>query len=202
MENSEPVPNLVRTEEDFIQIECGYHHSAAVTKEGEIMAWGRGVFGQLGLGSNQSYSSPQPIEFLGSQIITSIACGWQHTMALTQTGQVFSWGYGEDGQLGHGNINDSLIPKLIESIADRNVSQIAWGHSHSGVIAQGEVYMWGSNPDARLMIEKSDNISQPTTTLMSQLREEDPEMFTAKHLSLGVTHSAVSFRLIYHFNRS
>jgi alpha-tubulin suppressor-like RCC1 family protein len=51
--------------------------------------------------------------------------------------------------------------------------------------------MWGSNPDARLMIERSENVLEPTLTLMSQLKNEDPTMFSVKHLSLGVTHSAV-----------
>lgn len=51
--------------------------------------------------------------------------------------------------------------------------------------------MWGANPDSRLMFEKSQDVSQPSLTLMSQLRSEDPEMFTAVSLALGDTHSAV-----------
>ena len=51
--------------------------------------------------------------------------------------------------------------------------------------------MWGSNSDARLILEKSDNILEPSLTLMSQLRKEDPQMFSVIEVSLGVTHSAV-----------
>lgn len=125
MDNSEPIPNAVKTNDLFVQIDCGYHHSAGVTDEGEVLTWGRGVFGQLGHGNVQSYSVPQPVEALMSQVVTSVACGWQHTMALTQTGQVFSWGYGEDGQLGHSEAGDSLTPRLIQSLKNRVVSQIA-----------------------------------------------------------------------------
>jgi alpha-tubulin suppressor-like RCC1 family protein len=51
--------------------------------------------------------------------------------------------------------------------------------------------MWGSNLDSRLMMEKSDNVQEPSLTLMSQLRKEDPEMFSIRKVALGVTHSAV-----------
>lgn len=44
-----------------------------------------------------------------------VACGWQHTLCLTDSREVLSWGYGEDGQLGHGDWEDSLRPRVIES---------------------------------------------------------------------------------------
>ena len=112
-------------------------------------------------------------------------------MALSGEGKVYSWGYGEDGQLGHGNTEDSLQPKLISKLSNKIVTQIACGHSHSGAISDGDLYMWGSNPDSRLMIEKSDNVLEPSLTLMNQLKREDPEMFSVKAVSLGVTHSGV-----------
>jgi len=51
--------------------------------------------------------------------------------------------------------------------------------------------MWGSNPDARLMMERSENVLEPSLTLMSQLKFEDSNMFSVETISLGVTHSAV-----------
>lgn len=91
-------------------------------------------------------------------------------MALTASRQVFSWGYGEDGQLGHGNQLDSQSPKEIEVFRGQNVTSIDCGHSHSGAICDGELFMWGLNPDCRLMIEGPEAISSPSLTLMSELR--------------------------------
>ena len=65
-----------------------------------------------------------------------VACGWQHTLCLTQAGSVYSWGYGEEGQLGHGDADDSLKPREIAYFLNNNLraSFVAAGHSHSGVI--------------------------------------------------------------------
>ncbi len=169
----------------------GYHHTAGVTTDGYVVTWGRGVFGQLGHGDNESYFTPKPIEKLLRVPILQVTCGWQHTMALSQDRQVFSWGYGEDGQLGHGDTVDYLEPKEIEFFRGQNVTQVECGHSHSGAICDGEAFMWGLNPDSRLMVEGPESVDSPSLTLMSELRKEDPKAFEIKKISLGVTHSGV-----------
>jgi alpha-tubulin suppressor-like RCC1 family protein len=55
-------------------------------------------------------------------------------MALTVQGQVFSWGYGEDGQLGHEDTDDCATPMAIQKLISVPVDQIACGHSHSAAI--------------------------------------------------------------------
>ncbi len=55
------------------------------------MTWGRGAFGQLGNGSNRNEAVPTFVEVLSKTKVKMVACGWQHTMALTQKGEVFSW---------------------------------------------------------------------------------------------------------------
>ena len=118
------------------------------------MTWGRGVFGQLGheidpkTGEQpQSLAIPRPVQSLLQTPIVQVACGWQHTMALTNQGKVYSWGYGEDGQLGHGDSDDIATPELIQSFSNITIDTIACGHSHSAAVCQGELFMWGSNPD-------------------------------------------------------
>jgi hypothetical protein len=125
LDHSEPIPFLVKTSFSPIQLECGYHHSAVVAEDGELFTWGRGVFGQLGHGDSKNLSSPKLVESLGSVKIKQVTCGWQHTMALSWEGKVFSWGYGEDGQLGHGNTEDFLTPKLVWKLKEMVVEKIA-----------------------------------------------------------------------------
>lgn len=55
-------------------------------------------------------------------------------MALTTNGQVFSWGFGEDGQLGHGDTDDYATPILISQFKSITIDQIACGHSHSAAV--------------------------------------------------------------------
>ncbi len=59
-------------------------------------------FGQLGLGDIEDRNVPTPIPELSGVRTRLLACGWRHTLAVTQTGQVYVWGRGTNGQLGHG----------------------------------------------------------------------------------------------------
>lgn len=67
--------------------------------------------------------------------LSSIACGLQHSMALDEWGQPFSWGSDNMGQLGSnlgGHAQDK--PKIIKLLATKNVIQVACGSYHSVVL--------------------------------------------------------------------
>lgn len=63
-------------------------------------------FGQLGLGTMEDVNQPAVVEALGSQRVVLVACGWRHSLALASGGDLFSWGRGVNGQLGHGSAVD------------------------------------------------------------------------------------------------
>jgi hypothetical protein len=75
---------------------------AAATQEataGTLMVWGTGDMGQLGLGEDiQEKGRPFPLP-LGAPVL-HVACGGMHTLAVTSTGHVFSWGVNDEGALG------------------------------------------------------------------------------------------------------
>jgi len=75
-----------------------------------VLTWGRGVFGQLGQGTSENVRVPTVVAKLMKTHVAQVACGWQHTLALSSNGKVFAWGYGEDGQLGHGDKLDQTVP--------------------------------------------------------------------------------------------
>jgi alpha-tubulin suppressor-like RCC1 family protein len=51
------------------------------------------------------------------QRVTQVSCGWRHTVALTDRGNIYSWGRGTSGQLGHGDAVDRNEPKRIELLS-------------------------------------------------------------------------------------
>ena len=70
-------------------------------------------FGQLGNGSTADSNAPVAVAGLSSSGdgpaggVTLLSCGWRHTVAVTAAGEVFSWGRGVNGQLGHAELRDT-----------------------------------------------------------------------------------------------
>ena len=62
--------------------------------------------------------------------IIKIACGSEHSMALTSGGDLFTWGWGEHGNLGHGTKANEYYPRLVTNLGAANgyhVRNIATG---------------------------------------------------------------------------
>ena len=86
------------------QVACGGFHTAAINEAGEIFTWGGGEHGQLGHGDKMNCLAPCLVQqALSDKVVTQITCGWSHTVALVEEGQVFTWGNGDHGKLGHGD---------------------------------------------------------------------------------------------------
>ncbi|VFR00974.1 unnamed protein product [Cuscuta campestris] len=100
-----PEPVRVATlPNDIIKISAGYHHSCAITVDGELYMWGKNTNGQLGLGkkANKVVSFPRKVESLNGLAVKAASLGFEHSIAVTDNGEALSWGGGGSGQLGHG----------------------------------------------------------------------------------------------------
>lgn len=64
--------------------------------------------------------------------MSSVACGIQHSVAVDEWGQLFSWGSDSMGQLGSNlGMHAQDKPKFVKVLATRNVIQVACGAYHS-----------------------------------------------------------------------
>lgn len=113
------VPHKVEAlkESSISLVAGGWRHTMAVTEDGKLYGWGWNKFGQVGVADNEDHCSPVQVNFPDEQKISQVACGWRHTLALTENKNVFSWGRGTSGQLGHGEIVDRNIPKMIDALS-------------------------------------------------------------------------------------
>jgi alpha-tubulin suppressor-like RCC1 family protein len=71
-----------------------------LTTQGALFSFGKNVFGSLGLGGRIFAQAPEQISKLQNKKIISVACGFYHSLALSDIGDVYSWGRGFEGQLG------------------------------------------------------------------------------------------------------
>ncbi|XP_060933112.1 probable E3 ubiquitin-protein ligase HERC4 [Limanda limanda] len=97
-----------------VLISCGKDHTAALTKDGSVFTFGSGEFGQLGHNSFSDQLRPRLVaELLGAKV-TEIACGLNHTLVSTDAKKVYSFGCGEQGQLGHGGESHPSVPLPVQ----------------------------------------------------------------------------------------
>ena len=88
-------------------------------------------------------------------ILRQISCGGAHTAALTDDGQLYVWGRGNEGQLGLGDYRPRTVPALVKALGDQQagstVLQVACGASHTIALCDnGDVYTFGSNEEMQL----------------------------------------------------
>ena len=93
-------------------VAAGINHTLALTNSGAVYAWGDNESGELG--SGDSFASATPIHVTGGGLsgvtVTAVAAGAFHSLAVTSTGAVYTWGNNSDGQLGNGTTTDSPTP--------------------------------------------------------------------------------------------
>ena len=83
----------------IVQAAAGANHSAALGIDGKVFTWGRGKYGQLGLGTYSSSAFPIHVSSLQEPVL-KIACGNDHTLLLGKSGAVYAFGRGNAGQTG------------------------------------------------------------------------------------------------------
>ncbi len=128
-------PQMVRAlgNECLIQIVCGDKHMMALNKERRIFTWGDGKNGALGHGNYQSLSSPQQIYELSYEDIIYISAGDNCSAAINSKGQIYTWGDGKHGKLGHGSLENYSSPKkLTDKVLNNNrFYLITMGYYHT-----------------------------------------------------------------------
>ena len=88
--------------------------------------------------------------------------GTSHTCCTTREGLVFSWGYGGDGRLGHGDEHDRLTPTRIESLRSQEVTEVICGELHTAAIVDRNLYTWGLGRNGRLGLGSKTSVLTPT----------------------------------------
>ncbi|XP_065839142.1 uncharacterized protein [Oscarella lobularis] len=110
----------------------------------DIYTWGAGARGMLGHGDDVDEKTPRVVEALLGRNMKMATCGSHHTMALSVGGEVFSWGSGANGRLGHGNVRDRYLPIMIGELRGMDVQSISSHEHHSAAVCDnGDLYTWG-----------------------------------------------------------
>ncbi|KAI0319238.1 regulator of chromosome condensation 1/beta-lactamase-inhibitor protein II [Amylostereum chailletii] len=147
-----PLQTLVDENYKAVRIAAGDSISASISTEGQLRVWGsfRANEGSLGFASGlQHQFLPQAV--LDGEQCVSVATGNNHLLVLTAQGLIYSWGAGEQGQLGRKilerrKIHGTVPERVILGNRLRKAVIVGAGNLHSfAVDEEGGVWGWGLN---------------------------------------------------------
>jgi alpha-tubulin suppressor-like RCC1 family protein len=134
--------------------------TASVLPLGQLWAWGRNQYGQVGDGTAVNKSSPVQIGSL--KFWRQVRAGNTHSLAVTQSGTLWAWGRNNYGQLGLGNTTNYSSPKQVGALT-------VWGSPAAGNQTSGAIkeftdqtlWMWGRNNLGQVGDSTTTNRSSP-----------------------------------------
>lgn len=134
-----------------VSVAVGQFQTGAVTEGGELYMCGGNQDGQLGLGNKEEHLVLTKVgsgNDFGNEKVNMVACGHTHTLALTETGDVWSWGSGSNGCLGLPDNTTRLVPTRVSPLEKKGiVTTVVAGFENSAVVLDtGSVYGWGRVP--------------------------------------------------------
>jgi len=190
------VPGKVEIDSRVVQITGGDSHSAALTEDGIVYAWGtfRDSSGPIGLTKDGIQKTPVRI-LAKDVVIKKISSGTDHIAMLSVDGDIFSVGNGEQGQLGRVNEKFSqrggrrglsmlLKPQKLRLKKKSTVFTDVWAGSYDtfALTSAGDMLVMGLNNYSQLGVSDSLTFFMPTPS----------PSFTSKkwqQISLGQHHA-------------
>ncbi|XP_074661344.1 RCC1-like G exchanging factor-like protein [Tubulanus polymorphus] len=145
------------------KISCGRAHTVLLTDNEGVFAFGNNSYGQCGrsIHEHEKYRGSaviQQLEIVDNVI--DVVCGQDHTLVLTETGHVYSCGFGGDGQTGVGNYNNTSRPTRIRGDIDgeRIVQITSKADTVYAVSDKGDLFGWGNSEYHQLLSAGGDSM--------------------------------------------
>ncbi|WCJ25129.1 Regulator of chromosome condensation (RCC1) family with FYVE zinc finger domain [Euphorbia peplus] len=146
-------------------VACGEYQTCALTDSGEMYAWGDNIYGANATDEVRTRSQWFPYKIsspLDGIAISKVACGEWHTAVISAAGQMYTYGDGTFGALGHGDLRSIFLPKEVDSLKGLCVKTVACGTWHTAAIVDvmadrfkynpvgGKLFTWGDGDKGRL----------------------------------------------------
>ncbi|HYN10569.1 MAG TPA: hypothetical protein VES67_24510 [Vicinamibacterales bacterium] len=146
-------PSPVAVKFDAVDVSA-QEHVLARARDGSVYAWGRGDFGQLGIGPlpviNFRTRSPSALNYMPFPVrvpnladVVAISAGARHSLALLKDGTVQAWGENKWGQIGDGTTVNRDTPTPVPGVRDA-VAIAAGSYFSVAVLSDGTAIEWGS----------------------------------------------------------
>ncbi|KAG7392478.1 hypothetical protein PHYPSEUDO_000166 [Phytophthora pseudosyringae] len=159
-----PVQALRSQRVKFIAASNGCEHMIALTDSGLAYSWGYNDRGQLG---HENLATkihvPKLIESLKDKKLGYASVSYHHSAVITDSGELYTFGMNDCGQLGLDHTQHQSIPQLVKSFEGTEISMVACGLYHTLICtAAGELYSCGKNDYGQLGLAHNRQVKAPT----------------------------------------
>lgn len=150
----------------FKRIIVGDRETCALTAAGAAYCWGRNSNGQVGDGTFTDRAVPSRVLAPDDVAFLELSAGGSHTCGLADTGQVYCWGYNDDGRLGDGTQVDQPVPVAVRTPPNAYLAHVTVGRLHScAMTGSGKAWCWGANLNGELGDGTTTYRSTPTAVI-------------------------------------
>jgi len=137
------------------KVVAGGNHTLILTEKGDVYAFGHGEFGQLGCKKESNAAKPVPVTWPSKKVkIECVSAGLEHTVAVSAIGELWTWGWGDYGKLGHGDVMFHYSPKKISFKNEESPPEFktaAAGYMHTlAVSSKGAIWAFGNGKNGQL----------------------------------------------------
>jgi alpha-tubulin suppressor-like RCC1 family protein len=143
----------------WYQVSAGLQHSTAVKTDGTLWSWGEGDEGRLGNGdATVNFSSPVQVGALTNW--SQVSAGNAHSSAVKTDGTAWTWGKGDNGQLGQNDTVRYSSPVQVGALTAW--AQISSGNTQTAAVkTDGTLWTWGNGYIGRLGHNDIVSLSSP-----------------------------------------
>lgn len=193
------LPGKVELPDKVVMVSAGDSHTAALTEDGKVFAWGtfRDSSGPIGLTASNSGLQKTPLRILQNVLVKKISSGSDHIVALTIDGEIFSVGNAEQGQLGRiaerfchrggrRGLDFLLTPDKLHLKSKSTVFKDVWAGSYNTIARteKDEVFVMGLNNYSQMGIPMEEGLA-----FYMPIRSSSLESSNVGDLCLGQHHA-------------
>ncbi|MBS1744453.1 MAG: T9SS type A sorting domain-containing protein [Bacteroidetes bacterium] len=157
--NMYAIPTRIGSSNNWVMVSAGVFHTLALKSDGTLWAWGRNLYGELGIGNTQIQSSP--VQVGNANTWRSCEAGGSFSHALQSDGSLWGWGLnGTAGYVGNGSTQNVLLPVRIGN-ANNWISISSGGNHNLALQGNGSSWDWGYNAAGQLGTGNTTSVTTP-----------------------------------------
>jgi hypothetical protein len=195
----EPITFQLPNQIKIVNVTLGFEFAIFLANHGALYSLGKdNSCGQLGLGDLEPRYTPTLIRGLmdSGETVSQVSCGFKHVIVRTANGKIYTWGWGERGQLGHGNDKNLPFPRKVAFPSNNHYtcSVVQAGYRSSYAIMDGrKIWWWGSNGTIHKLLAPQEYLNEIHDEVYCKKMDFKPfKICTTWSRTLSVTYVTVA----------